>query len=242
MKFLNCLVLLLIISCSNGEVRKNVDDVSYQTSGIEQFFLTEIPAWANASGSGQCFKSASFTYLDYPKLAKSYQLSYQEMAELQAQYNDRLESYFRSTSVRFLKPMEQSSFFSNTLEQVRSGTRHLKLPEVKEVDVIWLDGFVQKGKVEELKAMANKGSFDQRLPIIYSSCLSRQAINQWLSEHNLEQVGFYVLTGEWLSPYGSDLALKPGLRLELKQLMNKDIKIKIISPDSHLLPTELVTN
>ena len=242
MKFLNYLVPLLIISCGSGEVIKNVEDVSYQTSGVEQYFLTEIPAWANASGSGQCFKSASFTYLDYPKLARSYQLSYQEMAELQAQYNDRLESYFRSTSVRFLKPMEQSSFFSNTLEQVRSGARHFKLPEVKDVDVIWLDGFVQSGKVEELMAMAKKGRFDERLPVIYSSCLSKQAVNQWLSEHNLEQVGFYVLSGEWLNPHGSDLALKAGLRIEIKRLINKNVKIKVITPDTHLLPTELVTN
>ncbi len=70
--------------------------------------------------------------------------------------------------------------------------------------------------------MASKGSFDERLPVIYSSCLSKQAVNQWLSEHNLDQVGFYVISGEWLNPHGSDLALKPGLRIEIKRLINKE--------------------
>lgn len=241
MKFLNCLVLLLIISCGNGELRKNVDENTYQTSGVEQFFLAEIPTWANSSASGECFKSTSYTYLDYPKLSRSYQLSYQQMAELQAQYNDRLESYFRSTSVRFLKPVEQASFFSNTLEQVRAGVKLLKLPPVKEVDVIWLDAYVKEGKIEQLKSMAKNGGFDQRLPILFSGCLSRQALSQWLSEHNLDQVGFQVLSAEWLSPYGSDFTLKTGLHVEIKRLMNKDVKVRMITPDTKILPTEIVT-
>lgn len=243
MKSLSYLVLLIIISCSSGEVRKDINEVSsYQTSGVEQFFLPELPAWANFSGSGHCYKSSSYTYLDFSKLAKSYQLSYEQMSELQAQYNDRLESYFRSTSVRFLKPMEQASFFSNTLEQVRGGSRLFKLPQVPEVDVIWLDGFVQNGKVEELKKMASAGKFEERLPVLFSSCLSRQALNQWLSEQNLDQIGFYLLSGEWLNPYGSDLAMKPGLQVELKRLMNQNIKINVITPDTKLQPSELVLN
>jgi hypothetical protein len=240
MKFLSCLALLTIISCGSGEVKKNTDDVAYQTSGVEQFFMTELPAWANGSSEGQCFKSTSYTYLDYSKLTKSYQLNYQQMAELQAQYNDRLESYFRSTSVRFLKPVEQASFFSNSLEQVRAGTRQLKIPpQVKDVDVIWLEGFIQAGKQDEIKKMAEAGKFDERLPIIFSSCLSHQGLNQWLSENNLEQVGFYLLSAEWLNPFGSDLALKPGAQLELKKLVTQDVKFNLITPDPKYQTNEL---
>lgn len=240
MKFLNCLALLIIISCGSGDLKQNTDDMAYQTSGVEQYFLTELPHWANGSLEGQCMKASSFTYLDFPKLAKSYELSYVQMTELQAQYNHRLESYFRSTSVRFLKPVEQASFFSNSLEQVRSGTRQLKLPQVKDIDVIWLEGFIQAGKQDEIKKMADAGRFDERLPIIYSSCLSHQGLNQWLSEHNLEQVGFYLLSAEWLNPYGSDLGLKPGLSLELKKIISPDIKVNFVTPDAKYQTNELV--
>src|SRR5665648_237885 len=121
MRFLNYLLLLILYSCSNGEVRQASRQAPYRTSGIEQFFLPELPTWANHSASGQCFKKHSFQYLDFTKLSKTYQLNYSDLVELQAQYNERLEAYFRSTAVRFLKPVEEASFFSNTIENVKGG-------------------------------------------------------------------------------------------------------------------------
>lgn len=241
MKYLNFFLLLTAISCSNGTVREVPQDTPYRTSGLEQFFLPELPTWANTSPSGQCFKKHSYQYLDFAKLSSTYQLKYPELIELQAQYNERLEAYFRSTAVRFLKPVEEAAFFSNTLEQVRGGVKHFKLPEMaNEVDIIWLDGFISSNRVDELKKMNELGRFDLRLPVLFTSCLSKQDLNQWLIENSLDQVGFYTLTAEWLNPFGSDLVLKSGLRLEIKKLMNENVKIKFVSPREILLPTEIV--
>lgn len=242
MKFLLYSALLALISCGSGEVKRDIEDTSYRTSGVEQFFLPELPAWANSSPSGRCFKTSSFHYMDFAKIAASYQMTYPEMIELQAQYNDRLESYFRSTAVRFLKPVEEASFFANTLEQVRGGVRQFKLPDVKEVDVIWVDGYIAENKVDELKKMAKSGKFDERLPILFSACLSKQTLSNWLSEQNLDQVGFYLLSAEWLNPYSSQGTLKPRLRVEIKKLVNREIKINVIHPvSSDLYPTEIIT-
>ncbi len=242
MKFLLYSALLALISCGSGEVKRNIEDTSYRTSGVEQFFLPELPTWANSSPSGRCFKTSSFHYMDFSKIAQNYQLTYPEMIELQAQYNDRLESYFRSTAVRFLKPVEEASFFANTMEQVRGGVRHFKLPPVNEVDVIWLDGYIADKKIDELKIMASRGKFDEKLPILFSACLSKQALSNWLSEQNLDQVGFYLLSAEWLSPFSSDLSLKPRLRLEIKKLVNREIKVNVIHPNSSdLFPTEIIS-
>lgn len=242
MRFLLYSALLALISCGSGEVKRNIEETSYRTSGVEQFFLPELPAWANSSPSGRCFKTSSFHYMDFSKLAASYQLTYPEMIELQAQYNDRLESYFRSTAVRFLKPVEEASFFANTLEQVRGGVRQFKLPVVNEVDVIWADGYIADNKIADLKAMAKAGKFEERLPIIFSACMSKQALSNWLSEQNLDQVGFYILSAEWLNPYSSQLTLKPRLRIELNKLINREIKVNVIHPSaSDLFPTEIIT-
>ncbi len=240
MKFLNFSLLLILISCSNGEIRQEVTDTPYRTSGLEQFFLPELPTWANTSASGQCFKKHSYQYLDFNKLAGVYQLKYAELVELQAQYNERLESYFRSTAVRFLKPVEEAAFFSNTLENVRGGVKHFKLPPVNAVDVIWLDRYIALNLVSEIKKMNEMGKFDERLPILFSSCLSKQDLNQWLIENNLDQVGFHTLTAEWLSPYGSDLTMKTGLHLEIKRMLNENVKVKFISPSEVQLPSEIV--
>ena len=229
MKFLNCLVLLTLISCASSELKQNIDSsASYRTSGAEQFFLPELPKWANFSSEGRCFKANSFTYLNFQKIKEAYQLSYLEMIELQAQYNERLENYFRSTAVRFLKPMEEASFFSNTLEQVKGGVRSLKLPHVQEVEVIWLESFT----AAEIKKIVRSEKFNQKLPILFSSCHSKQSLSQWIAEEQLEDVGLHTLTAEWLSPYTSQATAKAGLSLELRELFGKNIQVTIISSEN----------
>ena len=241
MRFLNSFLLLALISCSQGQMRSEIDQTPYRTSGIEQFFLAELPSWANHSASGQCFKKHSYQYLDFSKLSKTYDLKYAELIEFQAQYNDRLESYFRSTALRFLKPVEEAAFFSNTLENVRGGVRVFKVPPlVKKVDIIWVDRYMALNQVNELKKMNELGRFDERLPVLFSSCLSKQDLNQWLVDNNLDQVGFYTLSAEWLTPFGSDLDLKPGLHLEIKKLLAPSVDVRFVSPSEILLPTEIV--
>jgi hypothetical protein len=89
--------------------------------------------------------------------------------------------------------------------------------------------------------MAKSGKFDERLPIIFSACMSKQALSNWLSEQNLDQVGFYLLSAEWLSPYSSQLTLKPRLRIEVKKLVNREIKVNVIYPQANdLYPTEII--
>ncbi len=181
--------------------------------------MPELPKWANFSQSGACYKASSFQYMDFSKLKENYQLTYAQMIELQAQYNERLENYFRSTAVRFLKPMEEASFFSNTLEQVRGGVKTLKLPPVKEVEVIWLESYTSA----ELKKLSQSSRFDERLPILFSSCHSKQSLTQWLMQEHLENAGFYLLTAEWLSPFNSNGEQNASLSLHLSELLGKNI-------------------
>ena len=240
MKYLNFLVLLSLFGCSGGEVKRTLNDQGYQTSGVEQFFLPELPSWSNFSASGMCFKSASFSYFNFKKLSDAYQLKYSEMIELQAQYNARTEIYFRSAAVKFLKPVEEASFFSNTLEQVRGGVKTMKIPRVNEMDIIWLDSYVMENKTADLVKMAKSGKFDERLPVLFSSCMSRQVMQQWLVENNLEEAGFYTIGAEWLSSFNAEGKEIPALQIDVAKLFGPGIKFHFISSGPHLKLPELV--
>jgi hypothetical protein len=229
------------MSCSQVQLRKDLDDSPYRTSGIEQFFLPELPAWANTSPSGKCLKKHSYHYFDFSKLGSVYNLKYIELLELQAQYNERLESYFRSAAIRFVRPVEEAAFFSNTLENIRGGVKTFRLPQMADkVDLIWLDSFISMNKLNELKEMVHSRRFDERAPVLFSSCLSKLDINQWLIENKLDNVGFLLLTAEWLTPFGEDLKMKTGLHLEIKKIIGPNVDVRFISPVEILLPTEIV--
>lgn len=240
MRFFISSLLLALISCGSGEVKKDISEVTYQTSGVEKYFLTELPAWANFSQVGGCFKSSSFTYLDLPKVSGAFGLSYPEMLELQAQYNDRLETYFRSTTARFLKPVEQAGIFSNTLEQVKGGVRQLRLPDARQVDLIWLDGFMQNDKMKDLKRMVKEGKFFERLPVIVSTCLSRQEMEKWITESNFDQVGFYLISAEWFTPFNIQMQAEPGLRINLRQIFKPETKFFLVAPEKSAVQGSLI--
>jgi hypothetical protein len=75
---------------------------------------------------------------------------------------------------------------------------------------------------------------------LFSSCLSKLDINQWLIENKLDNVGFLLLTAEWLTPFGEDLKMKTGLHLEIKKIIGPNVDVHFISPVEILLPTEIV--
>jgi hypothetical protein len=229
MKYFFYFLLLILISCGSQPIKQQNSDLIYQSSGTEQFFLPELPTWANFSQEGQCYRSSSNRYLDFKKIHQVYQLSYLEMVELQAQFNDVLEKYFRSAAVRFLKPVEEASMFTNTLEKVRGEVRLLKIPaSVKKVDIIWLESF----EIGVLQKMAQDGKFDEGLPILFSSCHNRQSLYQWITANGLDQVGFYLLPSEYLTPFNDSNELKGRLSVELSKILNSGIKINLVSNEN----------
>jgi hypothetical protein len=239
-RYLNYLALLVLLSsCSFGYVKQDLETTSYSTSGMEQFFLPELPNWANYSELGRCYKSSSFQYMDFSRLSANYELSYAEMVELQGQFNERREHYFSTTAHKFLKPVEESSLFSNTLEQVRAGVRVFKIPSTAEVEVVWLEGFLQQNKLEELKGVIKSGRFDERPPILFSSCLSRHRLQKWVAENGLEQAGFYLLSAEWLTPFDQKSILGAGMRLDVSKLLAPGTKVRILVPEKTISPLEL---
>ncbi len=103
---------------------------------------------------------------------------------------------------------------------------------MQEVEIIWLESF----DVAELKKLAKSERFNEKLPILFSSCHSKQSLAQWILQEQLEEVGFHTLTGEWLSPYNSKSEMRAGLKLELSELLGKNIKITMNKPIPELLP------
>jgi len=236
-RFLNYLVLILTISCGNAELKQHPDE-SYYSSGIEQFFLAELPLWANFSVLGQCEKSSSIQYLNFSKLKINYELSYPEMVELQAQFNFKRESYFSHASQKFLKPVEEVSFFTNSLEQVKGGIKLLKLPKTSHVNIIWLENFLKNHKMEELGPILEGDQFLEYPTILFSSCMTRWKMEEFLKEKKVYPEDVHFVGADWLTPYDLTSELGPGLFVNLSKVIG-EVQFSIFEIDNYNSPLEL---
>lgn len=83
--------LLILVSCASSTLVPRDPESVYRGAGVEQYFLPELPRWANYSQVGKCQKSIPIRYLDFEKLASSYNFSYFENVQLQLTFNKSVE-------------------------------------------------------------------------------------------------------------------------------------------------------
>lgn len=210
MKLAFYFLLLGLISCSSGPSYNTPAEVTaYRSNGMEQFFLPELPKWVNRSETGQCFRNFSIKYIDQEKVKQVYQLSYPKAIELQVQFNQKLEKYYKNTTQKFLRPVEEATLFANTLEQVKSGVTALNLPNVIQIELIWIDDYIHKNKEADFIRWANSAQFTENLPILVSLCKTSTELKKWAQDRNVDSVGLYYAGFEWMSPFSKDQTLSP---------------------------------
>ena len=241
MKLVYCsLLLLLICSCSSGPsyTSPTAELSTYRTNGIEQFFLPESPRWMNRSTTAQCFRNVSVRFLDQAKLKEVHQLTYPQSIELQVQLNQKLEEYYKNTSQKFLRPVEEATLFANTLEQVKSGVKALNLPNVSQIELIWIDDYIQNNKEADFIRWANSSQFTENLPVLVSLCKTSTELKKWAQDRNVDSIGLYYAGFEWMSPFTKEQALAP---VERNYLTDFGVIKTITKTAGSPWPAEIVT-
>lgn len=219
-------LLLVLISCGSAPEYKVPEEVSiYRGNGVEQFFLPELPKWINRSVSGQCFRNFSVKYIDQERIRQVHQLTYPESIELQVQLNQKLEEYYQNTTAKFLRPVEEVALFANTLEQVKGGVKALNLPAVSQIELIWIDDYIQNNKEADFIKWANSSEFTENLPVLVSLCKTSTELKKWAQDRNVDSIGLYYAGFEWMSPFSKDQVLAPVER----NYLNDFGQIKIIT-------------
>ncbi len=234
---MNFLVLILAISCSRAPLKDNSTSPFY-SSGIEQFFLPELPNWANFSVSGKCFRSLPIQYLDFRKLKLSYDLTYSQLVDLQILFNQKKSEKLSEAEEKFLKPVEEMALFSEMLEQVKSNLRPFKVYETHKYNLLWLEGYLEQKSVKDLSDYLDQEDFSQDPTIIYSSCKSRWELEKWLSDNNIEFESFSLIGADSLVAFNFEIKNIPGLKLDLKSYLGKEIELKTFYLDKKMSELE----
>lgn len=225
MKFTNLFLitfyLLTSVACSTKGLKPRDVEEYYVSTGVEKYFLPDLPEWANFSQSGSCFRNKSLRYLNIDSLMKSYSLSFFEAIQLQGVFN---EDYIKTKQIQgktSLTLKEDETLFFKASEQIGSKIFFTDLPSFNRIHLIWLDEVVaDKGRLEKLKTFLTSDVHDMGFPVIISACLTRQEVETLLPEAN-----YKMISAELFSIYDSKGVKRPVIHVNLSNFFKPDQKI-----------------
>ena len=227
MKYL--LLILLLTACTTTEEelqRRNVGEY-FTGSGVVQYFLPDLPRWADTVASLSCHREASVRFFDLNKLRQSFGLDYQQGLQFQISFNiDRaLRSSDASQSL-----IEEERLFYSVSERVQAGIVPFKMPKFKKINLIVIDlAIMDETKVSSLKTLLKSEELQSAYPVFVSLCFSDMKTRDFLSKINYD--GEYsILPMSSLSPFNKDGEMQPIPMMNLKEFFGSDKNIKLIEP------------
>lgn len=205
------MLILLLAACSTPPTTVDIGPMPYQSAGTEQFFLAELPTWANGSLSAQCARTFSVRFLDHGPLEKIHALPFNQRVELQTQFNRKWKERYAAGAVS-LTPQEESVLFLEALEQVKGGLKDLRFPANLPLNIVWWDNIQNESYTKAwLQNLGNQGN-----PVVLVSlCTDVVGIEAWIAANGLQEYSFFSMGAESLNPTAADNTLKAGPMMPL---------------------------
>lgn len=229
---------MTIVSCSSEIKRKEINEV-YIPSGAEQYFLPNLPNWANISTAADCRRDQTIRFFDFWKLNKSYNLSYEQLLQFQLMFNYELLSQLKALppSVE-LRTRDEEVLFFNVMDKVQGGSNLFLSPEFKEINLIWVDDAINdKINISRLKKLMSSEHMEQGFPVLVSSCLTWMEMEKFISKSGLPE-GTKIITAEFFSPFGQDFALGIRSGLDLDKLFKENQRLNFYT-NREVIPMEI---
>ncbi|PIP91280.1 MAG: hypothetical protein COW01_04395 [Bdellovibrionales bacterium CG12_big_fil_rev_8_21_14_0_65_38_15] len=227
MKYL--ILLFIFVGCTTTEEelqRRNVGEY-FTGSGVVQYFLPDLPSWADTVASLSCTREASVRFFDLNKLRQSFGLDYQQGIQFQLSFNiDRaLRSSENNQSL-----IEEERLFYSVSERVQAGIVPFKMPTFKKINLIVVDlAMMDEAKASSLKTLLKSPEFLTAYPVFVSLCFSDMKTRDFLTKINY--LGEYsILPMSALSPFNQDGQLQPIPMMNLKEFFGIDKNIRLIEP------------
>jgi len=226
-------LILFIAACSSfsqqGMKPRTVEDY-YSSTGVEKYFLTEIPSWANFDQTASCYRPTSIRYFDINALMKSYGLEYAKALQVQASYNEEMVLFKGEADKRVPTLKEEELLFYKVSEKVSSKIIFFDPPAFKRINLVLIDEVLEDAKKEKkLKSFLHSPVMDEGVPVIFSFCLTRAEIEKRFPDINTK-----MITAEMLSVYGSNGERAPRFQIDLSHFFTPAQKIYFYSQKTQI--------
>lgn len=218
--------LVLLGSCSSNLKPRDVAQY-YTSTGVEKYFLSDLPDWANYSVSAGCYRTSGIRYFNIDALMKSYSLKYSEAIQIQASFNEEYLVLKKQPGVTVGLKEEEVVFFRAS-EKVNSKINFFEAPTFKQIHLIWLDEAL-KGKKQEdkLKAFLQSSVQDNGFPVLISACLTKSEI-----EAKFPNTAVKAISAEMFSIYDGNGVRQPSIHIQLEGFFKPEQKLIFYSQES----------
>lgn len=210
--------------------QKRPVDVVYQGSNVSQYFLADLPLWANFSTEGDCRREKQIRFLNFATLSKSYGLSYEELVQFQLMLNRRLESFVAGQQLEALRPKDEAYIFYNVQDQIKGGAKEFLKAEFNESLIILVDEAINDiEKMNRLKKLMRSSIINEAVPYLVSACMTKTEMEDFVAEKLRKMEGVKIISAEMFSPFDSLFKLRNGYYIDLKMLFSDNQKMTLYS-------------
>lgn len=197
----------------------------YTTTGVEKYFLADVPSWVNFDQKAACYRKTNIRYFDIDALMKSYRLSYNKAIQIQAAFNDEYLQFKKIDKNHVVTLKEEEFLFYKVSEKVSSKIIFFDPPTFKRINLVWLDEILgDQLKENKMKKFLNSKVMEKGVPVLVSLCLTRNEI-----ENLYPNLTPKMITAELFSVYSSKGEKMPGFKIELDQFFKKEQEIYFYS-------------
>ena len=211
-------------SCSTQLKNRDVTQY-YSGMGLEKYFLSEIPSWANFGMEGKCFRSKNLQYLDIGALMKSFNMNYADALQVQASFNEEYLFLKKDPNVRLtFKDLEILYFKAS--QKVAGKIKFFEAPEFHTIHLISVDDILSQNaptselRVKKLKSFLQSDIHNNGFPVLISTCLTKLEI-----EEKFPGQSWKILSAELFSSFNELGEAVPGIYLNLNHFFKANQKI-----------------
>ena len=209
----------------------------YMSSGEVNYFLPELPYWANYSNSGRCHLDKSVRYLNFEKLRRSLLLSYEEAMQMQLMFNHELQLAESKEHIKIVDFKSEEKMFYDISQKIQQNIRTFKVPKFSRIHVIWVDHFL--ASPQELKKILNKKEMDQGHPVLLSMCLSYKGLENYLKQNKLDNKNIRIISSELFTPYNKNNEFNYQFNLNLDDLFRSKKNVYLYLKKGLEFPKEI---
>lgn len=217
---LSVFVCFVLWSCSspgpsNGDKPKIGS--MYISSGVEAYFLGNLPFWANFSSWASCHREDQIRYMNFESISNSFDIKYKQIVHLQHMWNRKVSAFRKSTGQSEIPLKEEAFIFNNVYAQVIGGSFDFMPPNFKKISVIWVDPFLATPK--KIKKILDMSKVQRGYPVLLSHCKTAIEMEELVQQLDLDEYGVKILSAEMFSIYNSKVKRTYDFVIDISELL-----------------------